>query len=206
MDYAAFPLNVKEAADTGRFRGLASVYSTPDRQGDVVARGAFAKSLTDTGGSFPLLFGHDQSKVIGVVKATDSSEGLMVDGQLALEVEAARESHALLKLGGLKGLSIGFMLTDYETRRDGGRLLKSIDLAEVSLVAVPAHPQARVAAVKSLTTIREFESWLRDAGGFSRSQARGLAEKGWKGLTDQHDDEEERLAAWLTEQSALLRA
>jgi HK97 family phage prohead protease len=49
-------------------------------------------------------------------------------------------------------LSIGFAIKDYRNDisqdDDGHRILKNIDLWEVSLVSLPANPQAQVTAVK----------------------------------------------------------
>jgi len=48
-------------------------------------------------------------------------------------------------------------------------------------------PDAKVTAVKSIKTIREFEKALRDAG-FSQNEAKAIAAEGFKGLAAHRDD------------------
>jgi len=55
-----------------------------------------------------------------------------------------------MKAGSLTGLSIGYMLKDWEYDREKGVfLLKEIDLWEVSPVTFPSNDEARVSDVKS---------------------------------------------------------
>jgi uncharacterized protein len=49
----------------------------------------------------------------------------------------------------VRGLSIGFETKKAVARKGGGRTIKALDLAEISLVTVPLHPGARVSGVKS---------------------------------------------------------
>jgi hypothetical protein len=75
-----------------------------------------------------------------------------------------------------------------------------LDLHEISLVTFPMLPDAKVTDVKSLSTEREFEAFLRDAG-YSRKEATALALHGFKGLTGLRDagsdDGDERAKALL---------
>jgi hypothetical protein len=60
-----------------------------------------------------------------------------------------------------------------------------------------------VTSVKSaaeLSTIRDFEHFLREAG-FSRSKATAIATKGWAaGMETSDSDPDEELRAWLQAQ------
>ena len=74
--------------EEGVIEGLASVFATADRGGDVVHKGAFASA------SFPLpmLASHDPADVIGVwEEGRETAEGLTVKGRLTLTVQRARE-------------------------------------------------------------------------------------------------------------------
>lgn len=140
--------------DEGVIEGYASYFGgEPDSVGDVVASGAFARSLTEhkAAGTAPLmLWQHDPTEPIGVwTDIREDQNGLAVKGQLVLEAEKGREAHALLKAGALNGLSIGFRARDAECRNGGGRLLQDLQLIEISLVSIPAAPRARVTSVKS---------------------------------------------------------
>jgi hypothetical protein len=74
-------------------------------------------------------------------------------------------------------------------------LITALDLFEVSVVATPALPSARVREVRTFSTPREAEEALREAG-FSKADARALMAKGWRGVAgdDGPTDEELRLA------------
>ena len=88
-----------------------------------------------------------------------------------LDIEKGREAHILLKNRAIRGLSIGFLplAWEWETRDNTRvRVLKDIDLWEVSLVTFPANPKAVVDEVK---TVRGLENFLRDAG-LSRAEAK----------------------------------
>ncbi|MGA0617403.1 phage major capsid protein [Paracoccus sp. KR1-242] len=134
--------------EEGRIEGLASVFGTADRGGDIVHKGAFA------GASFPLpmLAGHDQGEVIGVwQEGVETVEGLTVKGQLTLSVQRAREIRDLILAKALQGLSIGYLATRKAARRGGGRDLHTVELLEISVVAVPMHPGARITSAKDMS-------------------------------------------------------
>jgi len=135
-------------SDAGEITGTAWPFGSPDRVGDVIEKGAFSGPAT-----LPMLFAHDQGQVIGVwdqIAETDS--GLTVKGRLLVEdVERAREVRAMVKAGAVSGLSIGFV-TKEAKRHAKGRTINALELHEVSIVAVPAHPGARITSMKSVTS------------------------------------------------------
>jgi HK97 family phage prohead protease len=154
-----FRFELKSLTAEGTFEGLAAVYGNVDLGGDVIEAGAFQKTLADKGGEVPILWQHDQREPIGLGKLTDSSQGLIVRGELALESPVAQKAYGLLKRGVLKGLSIG-----YDSVKDkmvgGVRRIAEMKLWEVSLVTFGMNPLAQVLGVKNLEDfggeIREF--------------------------------------------------
>lgn len=146
MDRLFFEAKVA-ADDAGTIRGVAWKFGTPDRVGDVIEPGAFAKAALP----IPMLFGHDMGDPIGTWDtATEKADGFHVEGKLLVnEVARAREVFALVKAGAVRGLSIGFVTKKAMTRPGGGRTIKALELFEVSLVTVPMHPGARVTSAKS---------------------------------------------------------
>ena len=132
--------------EEGELTGLASVFGTVDRGGDVVRKGAFKSARAP----LPMLASHDQADVVGVWDALEEApEGLKVKGRLLVkDVARAREVLALIKEGAMTGLSIGYV-TRKSARTQGGRDLLDVELLEVSVVAVPMHPGARITGVKS---------------------------------------------------------
>jgi HK97 family phage prohead protease len=125
-----------------RFAGYAAVFGTVDRGGDVVRRGAFARSLK-RGGAVPLLWQHQAGAVIGRIEhLSEDVRGLRVIGTVADE-KAAR----LVARGEIRGLSFGYRMRE-AAHGAGRRELIDLDLVEVSLVAAPMQPKARVHAIE----------------------------------------------------------
>jgi hypothetical protein len=109
-----------------------------------------------------------------------------VKGQLLIDDSAqAKEAYGLVKAGAMDGLSIGYRLLESEQHADKPNVLTltKVDLREVSLVTFAANERARVENVKHILaagevpTVREFEEFLRDAGGFSKRLAAAIAAK-----------------------------
>ncbi len=134
----------------GLVEGYASLFGVVDLGRDRVERGAFAASLARRGArGVRFLFQHDPAEPIGAwLSIAEDSRGLRVAGRLNLAVTRAREVHALLRQGGLDGLSIGFRAVRTAREGAGVRRLVEIDLWEISVVTFPMLPDARVAAVK----------------------------------------------------------
>ncbi len=199
MDRLDFALELKGVNDSGVFEGYASTFGEKDLGGDIVVAGAFAKSLKATGAKGVKMFAdHDSSKRVGVwTDISEDSTGLHVKGRLLLEKQIAKDIYVDLKEGALDAMSIGYRAVDhkYDGRRKA-RMLNEVKLMEISLVGLGMNESARVTAVKSVKTIREFEDFLRDVGGFSNAAAKAIAAGGFKSASDPRD-EDERVAALL---------
>jgi len=145
-------LALDSAAADGGFSGYASLFDRVDLGRDVVARGAFAKSLKARGpAGIRMLFQHDPAEPIGVwTELREDARGLFVRGRLAKGVARAREVLSLMKSGALDGLSIGFRAV--RARADGATGIRRIieaDLWEISVVTFPMLPEARIDQVKA---------------------------------------------------------
>lgn len=167
------------------FSGYGAVFGNVDSYGDVIAPGAFAKSLAQhlTEGTEPMMFlNHDAFGSLPIGRWTDMSEdgyGLKVSGEL-LDTSMGRDTYVALKAGALNGLSIGFRPIAFDMRskpEDPRRTLKEVDLVEVSVVTLPANTKARVQAVKSMgedLSVRDLEQLLRECG-LSKSESIAVA-------------------------------
>lgn len=122
-----------------RFAGYASVFDVADRGGDVVRRGAFGAP-----GAVPLLWQHSGAPVGAIERVEEDSRGLRVIGR----VDAPELARAVAA-GAVTGLSFGYRVR--EARGGGLREIRRLDLMEVSLVASPMQPLARVHAVETIT-------------------------------------------------------
>ena len=135
--------------DAGTITGTAWPFGTPDRVGDLITKGAFSTAPA----VLPMLAFHDHRDPVGSwTEIQETDAGLVVKGRLLIEeVARAREVHALVRSGAVTGLSIGFSTKAATPRRGGGRTITALDLVEVSLVTVPAHPGARITSAKDAT-------------------------------------------------------
>lgn len=193
------PFALKFADDaTGAFSGYASTFGgPPDSFGDIIEPGAFSATIaewTRTGRYPPMLWQHDADAVIGTwTEIREDRTGLAVTGRLALDVQQGREAYALLKMGALSGLSIGYSTEEAraEAKRGVRRLIR-VKLHEISLVTMPANERAQVSVVKAadrIRTIRDFEDFLRQAGGFSHAAAKAIASHGYRPQPDPRDED-----------------
>lgn len=120
-----------------RFAGYAAVFDRVDRGGDVVRSGAFG----EVPGVVPLLWHHRGSPVGVVESVAVDTKGLCVIGR----IDDARLA-GLVRSGAVAGLSFGYRVRS--AVRGRVRELTAVDLVEVSLVAQPMQPLARVLAVE----------------------------------------------------------
>jgi len=133
----------------GTFSGYASVFGAVDSYGDVVVKGAFKKTLRDKKQS-PILWSHSIMEPVGVLRGAEDERGLEIDGQLNLDVQRGRELRSLMKQGAVDGLSIGYQVVkDEPGQGDAARMLKEINLWEISLCVFQACPGALVGEVKA---------------------------------------------------------
>lgn len=129
-----------------RFAGYAALFDKQDRGGDIIRRGAFARAIAwwkGRGKAVPLLWQHRPDTPIGIIESmAEDARGLRVIGRIDTSAQAA----AMLKGGQVNGLSFGYRVAKADGRAP--RVLRDLDLIEVSLVTFPMQPQARVHMVE----------------------------------------------------------
>jgi HK97 family phage prohead protease len=188
MKYFNVPAEYKAAGDTGSFSGYAAIFGNVDLGGDVIERGAFKEIVRTKAGKVVTLWQHDSRQPVGVAEVTQDDTGLAFTGQLVMEDATARKAHAHMKAGSVEGMSIGYdvLAGGAEMLTSGVRKLTGLKLWEISVVTWGMNPLAQIGTVKQyekqISTIRDFEDFLRDVGGFSNAQAKLLASGGWRTL------------------------
>lgn len=200
-DYKSFDFAVKDVTDQGVFEGYCSTFSNVDLGGDKVVRGAFKRTLAATGGKVPVLWQHQHPIGVGL-EAHEDTKGLYVKGSLVMSVKLAQEARDLTQAGAIKSMSIGYRIPKDGWDMDGDvRLLKDIDLIEYSLVTFPMNPRAELRRMKNVEdlTERDFESFLRDAGGFTAREAKTIISRGFRALLKAVRDVEPDAKAVLDE-------
>lgn len=214
MDRIEVKFAAADVNSSGEFAGYGAVFGNVDAVGDVIQEGAFKSTLADwsqSGKLPPMLLQHggmgltdgDQMPVGKWTKMSEDSRGLYAEGRLInLDTERGKTVYGALKEGVLDGLSIGYRAKEFALRSkpdEPRRTLKAVDLIELSIVTFPANGKARISQVKSaaeIETIRDFEKFLREVGGFSHTQAKAIAASGFK-AADPRDEDSADLAVLL---------
>ena len=84
-------------------------------------------------------------------------------------------------MGAIDGLSVGYRVDakgyHYDERGlSSDNNSKRVNLMEISAVTFPMNPKARISAVKAEDgSVRDWETFLRDEGGLSRSRSKVAA-------------------------------
>lgn len=187
-------VKLKEDAP-GSFAGYASVFNGVDSYGDTIIPGAFAKTLEKRSRPIQMRWNHFGDVIGKWTNIQEDEKGLYVEGELTPNHSKANDVYALLKHGAISGLSIGYRPIKAEPNGTGGDNLHQIDLVEISVVESPADTQAQIEMVKNTInqaeSLKEIESLLRDAGGFSRADATALVSR-IKHLSHGEREEEEK--------------
>lgn len=182
MEIKSLALELK-ADDAGQVEGYGSVFGGLDSYGDTIEPGAFAASIAKR--KPKMLWQHRMDKPIGVWdEVFEDGKGLHVKGRIA-DIELGKQARELIKMGALDGLSIGYR-TIRDEMRGNNRILKEVDLWEVSFVTIPADAAATVTGIKSIATERDCEDALREMG-FSRREAKAFIARGWGGVRGLRD-------------------
>lgn len=152
---------VEKAADN-TFTAIASS-EVEDRQGEVVEQNGW--DLKNFKKNPILLWMHDHTKPLG--KATrvwldksGSKPILMFKGVISDATDYGKAAIQLMEEGILNSFSVGFRPLEI----DGNTITKS-ELFEISLVSVPANPEARLLAAKSLESAGFNTDIIKDLTG-----------------------------------------
>jgi len=201
MDELDFALDAKSIDDDGHIEGLAVGYGNMDHGGDIVMPGAISASVAGRK-SIPMLLFHDHKRPVGVWNDfKEVSEGLIVKGRFD-DTQESRDARARARSGSLGGLSMGFKTLKHRFEGKARQLIE-VSLHEISLVTIPMNDRTRVINVKDILagggmpTVREFEDFLRDAGGFSKSLATAIAAKATPHLRGDPEVKASELAEYL---------
>ncbi len=126
---------------------------TPDRMGDIVDPAGVSYKLP-----LPFLWQHDSEEPIGnVIMCDQSSAGIKVRVAMpktdvpGIVKDRLDEAYQSIKMGLVRGLSIGFAPLEYSYMEDtGGYRFARIEWLELSAVTIPAQIEATIATIKSL--------------------------------------------------------
>ena len=160
------PMIETRSGDTAKFEqegrklvGYAAVFDSPSENlggfREFIKRGAFKRSI-ESNVDCRALVDHDTRLVLGrrssgTLQLAEDSRGLLIEVQMP-DVSYARDLAELMRRGDVSQMSFGFTVpaggdewgppAAGDTLRT--RTIKSVDLAEVSVVTFPAYPATEV--------------------------------------------------------------
>lgn len=187
----SFSFEVKAVAEEGNyftFEGYASTFGNVDLGEDVIMSGSFANSLIKTP-NVPILWQHQMAEPIGYsFQLREDAKGLFVSARLPKDdTLVAGRVMPQMKIGSITEMSIGFFVENCEYQ-DEIRVIKEIELFEISLVTKAMNPKALISSFKSLESLSDVEKSLKERG-FSNTEAKTLISK-IKEFSNQRDAEE----------------
>lgn len=186
------------------FSGYGAVFGNVDSYGDVIAKGAFTETISEAKKTnrWPVMLSQhgamgltaEDMTPVGIWTDMEEDEhGLKMKGVFA-DTQRGTELYKLAKMQprpAIDGLSIGYIAKEWTPRskpEEPKRTLKRIHLIETSLVTFPANGLARLTSVKSDgLTERDYERWLMQDAGLTRSEARVVINQGFKSLIAMRD-------------------
>lgn len=205
----SFKFDLKATAEENNnfiFEGYASTFGNVDYGKDLIMQGAFAKSLQNNP-NVPILWQHSMHEPIGVSTIlNENDKGLYVKAILPKDdIQVSGKVMPQMRVGSIKEMSIGYFTKDSEMQK-GIRILKEIDLFEISLVTKAMNPKAQIenykAFLEQVEDLRGIEKTLKEAG-FSSVEARTLISK-VKEFSSQRDVDEQKAMRDAEQKAKLL--
>jgi HK97 family phage prohead protease len=169
-------LEIRAEGDGMTLRGYAAVFNSPSQPLpfiETIANGAFRDSLNSRN-DVKLLWNHDTGTVLGSTRAgtltlSEDERGLLVEAHLP-DTQAGRDAATLIKRGDVNAFSFGFRVPTNgdEWPSADQRILKRVNVHEVSLVAFPAYTATEgTASVRAMTELSDKIARLAELRGVS---------------------------------------
>ena len=172
-------LEIRAEGDGMTLRGYAAVFNSPSQPlpfTETIEPGAFRASLNSRN-DIKLLWNHDTGTVLGSTRAgtltlSEDSRGLLVEAHLP-DTQAGRDAATLIKRGDVNAFSFGFRVpvNGDEWPSADQRILKRVNVHEVSLVAFPAYTATEgTASVRAMTELADKIAQLAEMRGVSAEE------------------------------------
>ena len=131
----------------GIVKGYGSIFGNVDSDGDVINRGAYKKTIIESGKRVKYLYQHDMDKPIGkMVHLEEDEKGLVFEASIP-KTRLGMDVIELIKAGVLTENSVGILPIQKEMVGDH-RHINEVRLFEISAVTLAANDQAMIMDVK----------------------------------------------------------
>jgi len=150
--YKAYSLlDTKEYQDDKQILTGIATSASVDRMGDIIEMDG-----VEVASDIPLFLYHDSTKTVGRAKfGKPTKKGIPFEARMPKVMEAGAlkdridEAWQMVRYGLITAVSIGFNAREYSFIEGGGVRFTGVEVLELSLVPVPAQPDAVIQGIKS---------------------------------------------------------
>lgn len=170
LERRSLAVEVRAAADGRQLVGYAARFNEPAQIGgrftETVAPGAFRASLARPGADVLALVDHDPTRILGrtgsgTLRLAEDAQGLRFEIDLPDTTEG-RDVLALAERRDLGGMSFGFRVVAEDWPSPSRRVLRAVNLAEISIVSsFPAYAGTTVSARSLGLPMVTIPTWQR---------------------------------------------
>ena len=154
MIYKTSPIGELKDIDekSGIVKGYGSVFNNIDSDGDMIAKGAYTKTILENGERVKYLYQHKMDQPLGkMINLYEDEKGLMFEAEIP-KTQLGTDVLELIKAGVITENSVGIMPMQKESCPDGinncYRKLTEVKLYEISAVTLAANDEAMILDVK----------------------------------------------------------
>ena len=161
LQYKRAGLEIKDLdAKKGIVMGYGSSFGTMDYDGDIIRRGAYAKTIKERGpqGSdqIAMLWQHKYDQPIAkITELREDDNGLYFEAKMS-DTQKGRDAMTYYEEGIIKEHSVGFRIIDAEMA-DDAQIIKEIMLYEISAVTWGANPNTPLVGMKAEEKLEAFK-------------------------------------------------
>lgn len=154
MIYKTSPIGELKDIDekTGVVKGYGSVFGNIDSDGDMIAKGAYTKTIMENGERVKYLYQHKMDQPLGKMRNLyEDEKGLMFEAEIP-KTQLGTDVLELIKAGVITENSVGILPMQKEQCPEGMmncyRKLTEVKLYEISAVTLAANDEAMILDVK----------------------------------------------------------
>jgi HK97 family phage prohead protease len=155
--YKAAPLGELSDYDekNSLVKGYGSYFGNKDADNDVIAKGAYQKTIKENGERVKYLYQHNMMQPIGKMKELyEDDKGLVFVAEVP-KTSLGKDVIALMQAGVITENSVGILPIQKEDKGDY-RELKEVKLFEISAVTLAANDMAKIMDVKGTQMISDI--------------------------------------------------
>jgi len=152
MIYKTSPIGELKDIDekSGIVKGYGSVFNNIDSDGDMIAKGAYTKTILENGERVKYLYQHKMDQPLGkMINLYEDEKGLMFEAEIP-KTQLGTDVLELIKAGVITENSVGIMpiLKESCAGEKCFRKLTEVKLYEISAVTLAANDEAMILDVK----------------------------------------------------------